>query len=111
MHREKNLLRSVSSAGFLFSLLFLQCVWGCPIFRLFHLKCPGCGLTRAWLSFLSGDLHSALEQHALFLTVPLFVLLFVYSSNKKQKKVCLLDTAILLYAFLLFGYHIYRSMK
>ncbi len=36
--------------------------------------CPGCGVSRAWLSLLGGDLGAALSYHPMFWCVPLLVL-------------------------------------
>jgi len=38
--------------------------WPCPFRAVTGLPCPGCGLTRACVLFLSGDLRSALSLHA-----------------------------------------------
>jgi hypothetical protein len=37
----------------------------CPIHELFHLKCPGCGGTRAVAALLHGHLREALHWNAL----------------------------------------------
>ena len=49
--------------------------YGCPSYRLLRLRCPGCGLTRAWLLFLGGHLAEAFRMHALFLPAPFCILL------------------------------------
>lgn len=41
----------------------------CPFALLFGLPCPGCGLTRAALVLLHGDLERAISQHPLVLVV------------------------------------------
>ncbi len=41
----------------------------CPIRFLTGISCPGCGMTRAWISFLHGDLLSAFDYHPLFFTM------------------------------------------
>lgn len=43
----------------------------CWIRAWFHIPCPGCGMTRAWLSLLRGDLSAAFLYHPLFWTAPL----------------------------------------
>ena len=60
----------------IFTLLNLQ-VWECPFFRLTGMPCPGCGLTRACLLLLQGNVHASLKFHAF---APIFlVLLFMMS--------------------------------
>lgn len=56
-------------AGFLLlaRLWHLPCVFQ----RLFGVPCPGCGMTRAWLSVFRGQLTAAFAHHPLFRTVPL----------------------------------------
>lgn len=47
----------------------------CPMASSFGVPCPGCGLTRATLALLHGDVHAALHFHPLvWLLTPLFVL-------------------------------------
>jgi len=47
----------------------------CPIKFLTGISCPGCGMTRAWLSLLRLDLAGAVAYHPLFwLPVPALAL-------------------------------------
>jgi hypothetical protein len=49
----------------------------CPMALLFHVPCPGCGLTRATLRLAAGDLPGAIHFHPLvLLVVPLFAAFF-----------------------------------
>lgn len=46
----------------------------CPMAGTFGVPCPGCGLTRATLALLRGDVSGALKLHPLvWLLTPLFV--------------------------------------
>lgn len=46
----------------------------CPMASSLGIPCPGCGLTRATLALLHGDVHGALHLHPLvWLLTPLFV--------------------------------------
>ena len=83
-------------------LLVLRLFLGCPVYRFFHIRCPGCGLTRAWLCFISGDWRSALNYHPLFLIIPIFILLFAWRNIcafKRQKIPALLDFSLYLFGF------------
>jgi hypothetical protein len=49
-------------------------LWRCPTAEVFHLPCPGCGLTRATLAALHGDFHASFHFHPVaMLATPLFV--------------------------------------
>lgn len=49
----------------------------CPILFLTGISCAGCGMSRAWMALLRGDLAGAFAFHPLFwLTVPAAALLF-----------------------------------
>lgn len=68
-HLKAVLCGTVMYAGF----LLLARLWHLPcVFQwLFGVPCPGCGMTRAWLSVLRGQLTAAFAYHPLFWTVPL----------------------------------------
>jgi len=60
------------------TLLYLAVIGGmwllkipCVFQALFHVACPGCGMTRAYLSLLRGDLMAAFAFHPMFWSVPL----------------------------------------
>ena len=80
----------------------IQCILGCPINRLFHIRCPGCGLTHAWLSFLSGDIQNAFRYHPLFLFAPLLILLFVWRGYLGEKIRKYADIVMIVFAILCF---------
>lgn len=43
---------------------------GCIFRAITGVPCPGCGMTRAWLAFLTGHFDAALAYHPLFWCVP-----------------------------------------
>ena len=46
----------------------------CPVYEMLHLRCPGCGATRALAALLRGQFVEAWHQNALFvLTLPMIV--------------------------------------
>jgi hypothetical protein len=48
--------------------------WVCPIFHVTGIPCPGCGLSRAMMLLLRGDLRGSLRYHAF---APIFLLTIV----------------------------------
>ncbi len=49
----------------------------CPVLTHLGFPCPGCGMTRAYLSFLRLDIRGAFSYNGAFWTVPFFFLLLV----------------------------------
>ena len=50
-------------------------VYQCPIYAIFHINCPGCGMTRAYKALLRLDLPAAFAFHPLF-PIPAIWLLY-----------------------------------
>jgi len=51
------------------------------------LPCPGCGLTRAHLAFLRGDILKAFAYHPLFPLPAIVVIILIYNKIKVNKYV------------------------
>ncbi len=67
----------------------IGCVWR----YLFKIPCPGCGMTRAFLSFVHGDFKSAMKYHFMFPSVPVICMYIMFDGHIfKSKKT---DTIIL----------------
>lgn len=59
----------------------------CPFFFVFRIPCPGCGLTRATISFLQGEILISLRYN--FLAIPIIIFCGIYSILlffEKEKK-------------------------
>lgn len=72
--------RALRVAGYCapLALAYVFSVPVCPFALLGHLPCPGCGLTRAAVALLHGDVERAQAMNPLALVVvPLALLLFV----------------------------------
>lgn len=58
---------------------------GCPIRIFTGFSCPGCGITRAWISVLKGELVNAFYYHPLFMAAP-FVAAAILFDEKLPRK-------------------------
>ncbi len=56
-------------------ILIMACMYKCPYDYILGISCPGCGMTRAFLSLLCLDFSSAFYYHPLF---PLVILTALY---------------------------------
>lgn len=69
--------RSAAAVGAFALVLYLTDI-GCVFRTMTGVPCPGCGMTRAWLAALRGDLPAAIAYHPLFWAVPVaFALVWV----------------------------------
>ena len=79
----------------------------CPIKALTGVSCPGCGMTRAWLAMMRGDLHSAFHYHPLFLLPAFALLVFIYRKHIPQR---LLKGGCVLFIFLFLLVYVLRMI-
>ena len=65
--------------GVLCGLLALWVIVDLPcLFRYWTgIPCPGCGLSRAWLSALRLDLSAAFRYHPMFWSIPVLILYYL----------------------------------
>jgi hypothetical protein len=59
---------------------------GCLLKDIFDIPCPSCGMSRAFLSLLLGDIKAALHFHPLFWIFPVTVGLGLPAALDKTKK-------------------------
>lgn len=83
---KKDILEIINILFCLIVYYFLLHILGttCPIKWLTGISCAGCGMSRAILSFLKGDINAAFYYHPLFWLVP--ILLIVIILRKKISK-------------------------
>jgi len=69
--------------------------WECPFFRVTGIPCPGCGLTRAVILLLKGDLQASLRFHAfapiVLLTAVALILVLLLPRSITQPAISRLD--------------------
>lgn len=54
---------------------------GCPIKFITGISCAGCGMTRAWKCFLTGNIQDAFYYHPLFFLPIFFILLLLFKKK------------------------------
>ena len=83
----------------------------CVIKSITGIPCPGCGLTRAYLALLHGDIKGAWNFHPLFWFIgPLIIFIFVFREKlQKNKKAQMIICSFSL--VLIIGVYIYRMIK
>jgi len=69
--------------------IIMELIFGltCPIKILFHIDCPGCGLTRAFIAFFTGNIRKALHYNYSFIFWLLTIVLFIINRYIKPLKI------------------------
>ena len=76
---------------------------GCLLKDIFDTPCPSCGMSRAFLSLIMGDIKAALHFHPLFWIFPITVglgLLAALDKTKKRKLLWIILMALCILAYL-----------
>ena len=90
LRKEKNkwlTILLIHLGALLFIVSYYHFFDGCIIKKLFHIDCPTCGVTRAWLSLFKGDINMAFYYHPFFipLTIMFLVLVHIVPITKRFK--------------------------
>lgn len=82
---------------FIYALLMHVLNIGCPIKWFTGISCAGCGMTRAFLSLLKGDIKNAFLYHPLFFLMPIIFVLYIFRDKfvDKTKKILLVAFIII----------------
>lgn len=69
--------------------IFMQLVFGamCPFKVFLHVDCPGCGLTRATIALLKGDISKSLHYNYTCIFWLITILLFIIDRYIKPLKI------------------------
>ena len=87
-----------------FLVLLVLFRYGCPFYNLTQIPCPCCGVTRAWIAFLRGDIRLALRYHALFPAVPIVPGVWVIRDVFPACRTKRMDKFLYVFAGILFCY-------
>jgi len=93
-------------------LLFFVFIYECPVYAVFGIRCPGCGITRAYISALQFDFSAAFAHHPLFFIVAPLVSYVLLRNKLKKPLDGKTETAILVTVTVLFaGVYVYRILN
>ena len=70
------------------ALIAAMIIFEIPCFyrAIFNIPCPGCGITRAYISLFHGDLKKAFEFNFMFWSAPIIFLYYFFDGNLFKKK-------------------------
>lgn len=97
--------------GFI-SMWYLNISIPCVYYELTGIYCPGCGMTRAFLSLLKLDFYQALRYNAFSIIVAVLLALYIFGAiygwlfnkiNFMEKKIPSLAWIIFIVALLVYG--------
>ena len=77
---------------------------GCLLKDIFNVPCPSCGMSRAYLCLLLGDISAAFKFHPLFWIFPItvgFGITAIIDKSKKRKFLWLSLMALCILAYLI----------
>lgn len=80
----------IAAVLILLAVLVILRIYKCPLDFLFGIPCPMCGITRAYLSLLNGDIRTAFYYHPLWpalLIIGLMYALYLFGVIDPSKKV------------------------
>lgn len=99
----------IRSYVIMFFLLFIIFLIGyrCPFQAILGISCPGCGMTRAFLSLAHLDISKAFYYHPLFWMVPLFIIVWIFHKKIPRNIIALLIGIV---CVLFFGVYLYRMI-
>lgn len=102
--RRKEIICSAAAILLLYGVFAFSGI-GCPIKFVTGVSCAGCGMTRAWISVLHGDLRAAWNYHPLFWTIPPAAAVWFFRHHIDKK---MLNISLFIFAAIFVSIYIYR---
>ncbi len=104
--RHKEIICSVAAIVLLYGAFAFSGI-GCPIKFVTGISCAGCGMTRAWISVLRGDLREAWNYHPLFWTIPPAAAVWCIRQRLNKK---MLNISLFIFAAIFVIVYVYRLL-
>lgn len=90
-------------AGALLLLFLLLTGYHCPFKLITGVPCPGCGMTRSFISFVTLNFKDSFYYHALLIPTGMFAILFFVQKDQKKR-----NQLIYIWAAIMASYYFYR---
>lgn len=81
--------------------VFSKAGYSCVFRELFGIQCPGCGMTRAYISLLKFDVLSAFRYHPMFWSMPLLYAYILFDLPIVSRKIDNIILITIMLGFLL----------
>ena len=83
-----NLKEKLISCAWIFGVVLVMYIFKitCLFKWIFGIECPGCGITRAYISLLHLDLKQAFMYNHMFWAVPIFFLFYLFDGQLFKNK-------------------------
>ena len=93
-----------------YAVLSVLGITTCPSKALFGIPCPGCGISRAFMSALQLNFAAAFEYNPLWVLVPVvLIVVTALSAYDKNRAVEIIIIAFIVLAFLVYIYRIMHT--
>ena len=102
INRHKEAVGAIAAIAGFYLFLFSQGIT-CPIKYVTGISCAGCGMTRAWISLVRGDLQLAFSYHPLVLTPLLLIPMYVFRKKISEKSRRIIIAAVCAAFLIVYG--------
>jgi hypothetical protein len=92
------------AANFLFGYI-------CPVMIIVGLPCPGCGMTRAGLLFLTGNFSQSFSFHPMFVPAMVFMAIAAALKFFRPEKTNVLQTPAIIFFVIIVAVYVFRMVN
>lgn len=103
-----NIKRTILVLAMMAAAMAVGLRYGCLFRNVFGIECPSCGISRAWLALLKGDLRAAIGYNPLFWLPPALILYCCRDGWLVSKRADLSAVGILLAVY--FAAYLFRVL-
>ncbi len=91
--------KEIIGIGLVLFLLIFVLDYHCPFYSILGITCPGCGMSRSFISFLKGDFYQSFQYHPMLVPTGFFSLFCIFF-KKDRMKVLILWSILMILTYL-----------